>query len=340
MNAFLELLLVALAVGVLAWEFERYRTRFVKADLLTGIGFATGLLIMAFAPGVYDRIGAVFDIRQRFIVVSLLANLALLGFVLYLHGALRRTRDEIHELTRNLSVDQASKIGDPEKDIQIIIPAYNEADSIESVVESLPDSIRGYAVKSLVVSDGSIDETADQARNDATIVVEHPINQGQGGALQTGFELARRNEASIVVTMDADGQHPADELARLVEPIIEDEADFVLGSRYRGTDRSGNGVVRRCGIRAFTALINLLTKANVTDCTNGFRAISGPESKKLTLTEERFSAPELIIEAKKKGLRIRETPITVERRQSGETKKPQVRYAVGLLRTILSTWIR
>jgi len=87
-------------------------------------------------------------------------------------------------------------------------------------------------------------------------------------------------------------------------------------------------------------LINRLTKSSITDCTNGYRAIRGSEIGNLTLTEERFSAPELIIEARKNAMRIKEVPIVIQKREAGETKKPQFGYALGLTRTIFVTWIR
>jgi len=113
-----------------------------------------------------------------------------------------------------------------------------------------------------------------------------------------------------------------------------------MGSRYIGVDQSGNGPVRRAGILFFTTLINVLTKSEVTDCTNGFRAIRDSMIDNLTLTEERFSAPELIIEARKNGMHIKEHPITVKKRQAGDTKKPQLGYAVGLMRTIYTSFLR
>ncbi len=90
----------------------------------------------------------------------------------------------------------------------------------------------------------------------------------------------------------------------------------------------------------FTWLINVLTKSNITDCTNGYRAIRGSELEEMTLREEKFSAPELIIEARKNGLRIREVPLVIHERKAGRTKKPQIHYALGLTRAILATWIR
>lgn len=343
MNIALELALIGLAAVVLAWGFERYRSRFIKADLLIAGSIATALLLLVAVPVVFDRIGSFLSIQSRFTTVSLLANVTLLAFVLYLITKMRETRSDIGELTRNLSVNQAPDAVQADGGrnvINVVIPAYNESETIRPVLTSLPDSIRNHSIEPIVVSDGSADDTARQAEIDGTVVVEHPLNQGQGGALKTGFEIAQRNGASVVVTMDADGQHPAEELEQLVSPIIDDKADYVMGSRYKGENLSGNGVTRETGIQAFTRIINFLTKSNISDCTNGYRAIRGSKIEELELTEERFSAPELIIEARKNGLRLQEIPITIKERQAGNTKKPKLGYAVGLSRTILTTWIR
>ena len=335
-----ELALLGVAVFILIWGFERYRSRFVKADLLVAVAIAAGLVLLALLPSVFDYVGSVLDLERRVVAVSFLANLGLLALLLYYASALRSVKSDVAELTRSLSVEQAPQTDGGRDEIFVVIPAYNEGDTIREVVQSLPRTIRGYKVQPVVVSDGSADETAKRAKYNGAMVVEHPLNQGQGGALQTGFRIAAKNDAAIVLTMDGDGQHPTDELENLVSPIIDDEADFVMGSRYVGEDRSGNGPVRKAGIRFFTTLINLLTKSEVTDCTNGFRAIRGSMLDELKLTEERFSAPELIIEARKNGMRFQEYPITVKQRQAGETKKPHLGYAVGLFRTIVVTWIR
>lgn len=335
-----ELALLGVAVFILGWGFERYRSRFVKADLLVAAAIAAGLVLLAVLPSVFDYVGSVLDLERRVVAVSFLANLGLLALLLYYASALRSVKSDVAELTRSLSVEQAPQTDGGRDEIFVVIPAYNEGDTIREVVQSLPRTIRGYTVQPVVVSDGSADETAERAKYNGAMVVEHPLNQGQGGALQTGFRIASENDAAIVTTMDGDGQHPTDKLQDLVSPIIDDEADFVIGSRYVGEDRSGNGPVRKAGIRFFTAMINLLTKSEVTDCTNGFRAIRGSTIDELKFTEERFSAPELIIEARKNGMRVREIPITIAQRQAGETKKPQLGYAIGLARTIMVTWLR
>lgn len=340
MNIILTGFLLVLSLVTFGWGFERYRSRFVKTDLLIGTVFGTGLLFIAFMPSIYDYLGSLFSIQNRYVAISMFALVGLLLVVLYLSTLLWETRSRLNELTRRLSIEQAPRTDGGTEIIQVVIPAYNEEESIESVVRELPDSVYDYHVRPLVVSDGSVDGTARRAEANGTLVVEHLINQGQGGALQTGFEIAKQNNAEIVVTMDGDGQHPPDELKRLIRPIVEDKADFVMGSRYLGDDGSGNGPVRRAGIWTFTKIINILTKSNITDCTNGFRAIRGSRIGDLRLTEERFSAPELIIEARKHGLRVKELPITVQERNAGESKKPQIRYALGLSRAIITAWFR
>lgn len=331
---------IVLAGVIFLWGFERYRTNFSKGEFLVAILLSVGVFAIGVFPDVFDQLGSVLEIDRRPLTISLVANTAMVFLVLYLLAQTRSNQLSVSELTRNLAIDQAAAVDSDEPSVFVVIPAYNEAESIQGVVDSLPDSIHGHTLTPLVVSDGSTDGTVKRIESTDAMVVDHPINQGQGGALRTGFEIAQQNGADIVVTMDADGQHPVEYLDDLIEPVIDDEADYVVGSRYIGVDNTKNGVTRQTGIRAFTALINAMTKADVTDCTNGFRAIRASKLSKMTLSEERFSAPELLIEARKNGLRILEVPITVAQREAGQTKKPKLGYAVGLTRTILITWIR
>lgn len=336
----LTAVLVVVALLIFLWGFRRYRTSFSKTEFGVATAIAVGTLVIALVPDLFNALGDVLQIERRPLVIALVATVLLTALVLYVIGRLREQQLTISRLTRSLTVDQADIDEDAERTVYIVIPAYNEAENVQPVVESLPETVRGHSVVALVVSDGSSDATARRAAETDAGVVEHPINQGQGGALKTGFEIARENGADVVVTIDADGQHPIDQLGNLIGPIVDDEADYVVGSRYIGTDRSGNGPVRRAGIRTFTWLINVMANMDISDCTNGFRAIRGSRLDELTLTEEQFSAPELLIEARKNGLRIREIPVTIAEREHGESKKPRVKYALGLMRTILVTWIR
>ncbi|WP_206424966.1 DUF2304 family protein [Halosimplex salinum] len=340
-NEALSLLFLGLAVVTLLWGFERYRTTFSRVEFGLAVAVALGLLTVAFAPGLYGSLAGLLNLESRFILIQIFANVTFLVLIFYLISQLNTSQRVVSDLTRSLTVQQATTdAAVDERTLYVVIPAYNEADTIGPVLAELPGRIHDHVVQAVVVSDGSDDATRRAADEYDAIVVEHPINQGQGGALKTGFDIARQHGADIVVTMDADGQHPVDQLPELVRPIVDDEADYVLGSRYRGEDNSGNSITRRGGIRTFTWLINRLAKTDITDCTNGFRAIRGSRLEELTLTEERFSAPELIIESRKNGLRIVEVPVTIHEREAGETKKPKLGYAVGLARTILVTWIR
>jgi len=340
-NQALALLFFLLGVAALLWGFERYRTTFSRTEFGVALLVGLGLLTVALTPDVFGAIAGLLNLESRFIFIQIFTNVILLTLIFYLISRVNNSRQTINDLTRNLAVQQASDAAHLNRQtIFIVIPAYNEADTIGDVLRTLPDRIHDHLVRAIVVSDGSDDATKRVAKQYDAIIVEHPINQGQGGALKTGFDIACQHDADIVVTMDADGQHPADQLPDLVRPIVDGEADYVLGSRYRGRDQSGNSLTRQSGIRVFTWLINRLAKTDITDCTNGFRAIRGPRLEELTLTEDRFSAPELIIESRKKGLRIKEVPVVIHEREAGETKKPKLGYAWGLARTIVMVWIR
>jgi hypothetical protein len=337
----LTLVFLVVASLVFVWGFERYRRTFSKVEFGVALLISLGILTVGVVPDVFVAVADLLNLSETFRAVQITVNVVLVFLLLYLLSMINDNRTATTDLTRRLAVREAPTAEDGATEaVYVVVPAYEEAETVGDVLDSLPETVRGYPVRAVVVSDGSADRTAEVAREAGAIVVEHGVNQGQGGALRTGFEIARRHGAEIVVTMDADGQHPGAQIEDLVAPITNDEADYVLGSRYRGEDESGNSLVRRGGIRAATWLLNRLAKTDVTDCTNGFRAIRGSRLGDLLLTEERFSAPELIIEARKNGLRIREVPVTIREREAGETKKPGLGYAVGLARAIFVTWIR
>jgi glycosyltransferase involved in cell wall biosynthesis len=252
----------------------------------------------------------------------------------------RRTVGELIRALAQSRYTQEQRQPGIDREVAIVIPAYNEEDNIGQVLEALPDRVLGYAVRPLVVVDGSNDRTAEVVRQGGYDVALHVLNRGQGDALRTGFDIALSERADIVVTMDSDGQHRPAELGRLVKPVIDNEADFVMGSRMLGEyeDRGGS---RHVGIVFFSSLISVLIGQRITDCTNGYRAIRGGDLGKLKLQESRFSAPELLIEAGRNRLRIREVPVTVVRRSTGASKKPpRLGYPLGFLRAIVQAWLR
>ena len=224
--------------------------------------------------------------------------------------------------------------------VAVVMAAYNEAGSVGPVLGTLPDTVSGLPVRPLVIDDGSSDDTRAEAREAGALVGTHRHNLGQGDALRTGFALAGRLGARVVVTMDADGQHDPADLPVLVGPVVAGEADYVQGSRFLGRYDDAGGA-RDVGIRGFTRLIAVLSHTPITDCTNGFRAVDGPSLARLQLVEDRFSAPEILIQAAGQGLRIREVPVHIRSREVGESKKPRgLGYPLGFLGAIVRSWLR
>ena len=233
-----------------------------------------------------------------------------------------------------------------EKVISVVIPAYNEEKAIQGVLAHIPRQLLGYRVEPIVIVDGAQDNTEIVVREQGHLVATHMVNRGQGDALRTGFDIALSRGADIVMTMDADGQHRAEDMVELAQPVINGAADYVMGSRFLRSELhcgeyEERGGWRHGGILFFTGLINLLAGTHITDCTNGFRAIRAEGLARLTLKEDRFNAAELIMEAARNGLRIQEVPVAIKKRAAGTSKKPsRLGYPLGFLATILKVWLR
>jgi glycosyltransferase involved in cell wall biosynthesis len=224
--------------------------------------------------------------------------------------------------------------------VAVVIPAFNEAQSIGEVVKRVPETVCGVRTAVLVVDDGSSDATADAARAAGADVVRHERNQGGGAAIRTGYRAARAAGANLIVTLDADGQHLPQEMERLVAPIVEGRADVVIGSRTLGS-ADPNTFARELGLRVFNRVISTITRQTITDCSSGYRAVRADALDDLVLRQEQFHASEFLIESVKRGLRLEEAPITVARRTHGQTKKPSsLLYGVGFAGAIVRTWLR
>ena len=224
--------------------------------------------------------------------------------------------------------------------VAVVIAALNEADSLPAVLAALPGDIAGLRLRPVVVDDGSRDDTAEVARRAGAVVARHRRNLGQGDALRTGFAVALSLDASVVVTMDADGQHDPDQLSALVAPIVSGNADYVQGSRFLGAYDDAGGA-RHAGIVGLTRLVNVIAGTEITDCANGFRAIRGSALAQMRLVEGRFSASEILVQARASELRMLEIPAHVRSRTTGDSRKPGgLRYPLGYLRVLLVSWAR
>lgn len=191
--------------------------------------------------------------------------------------------------------------------VWVVIAAYNEATVIARVVGDV--ARRGYHV--VVVDDGSADDTAERA-SAATIVVRHPINLGQGAALQTGIDCALQHEADVVVTFDADGQHRAADIESLLAALSEARADFALGNRFLGRTIA-LPPARRLLLRAATAFTQLTTGLRLTDTHNGLRAMTRRGAGRIRLRQNRMAhASEILAQIAASGLPYVEVPVRIE----------------------------
>jgi hypothetical protein len=326
----------------------RYRGGGSRLDLLLSLLIALGVVLVSVVPQIFEPASNLLGLKNRAFALLGLANLLLFALFLNILGRVREAGRRSGEIVTGLAVREYSeKYLSPEEsaeghpgEVLIIVPAYDEEGGIREVLRRIPSEVLGHEVKTVVVDDGSRDATAAIAREEGVPVVTHVVNRGQGDALRTGFAIAQAEKSQIVVNLDADGQYKPEELDRLVKPIVEDKADFVLGSRFIGYYQDA-GSVRHVGVVFFSRMISLLTGVKVSDCTNGYRAIRVSELHKLNLREDRFNANEIILEALKHKLRFEQVPVSMMSRAAGETKKPpKLAYPLGVFRVIISTWLR
>lgn len=217
------------------------------------------------------------------------------------------------------------------KKIFAIVAAYNEEKTIFSVIQELEK----YVDTIIVVDDGSADETCKKVSSSKVILLRHIVNLGQGAALQTGFEYAKRNQADIVITYDADGQFKASDIPKLTKPIIQDKADVVLGSRFLGRTIDippSRLITLKLGI-IFTFIFSGL---KFTDVYNGLRALNQTALQKINITQNRLAhASEILDKIKTYHLRFIEVPVTVKytdySKQKGEKNLNALKVFVDLI---------
>jgi glycosyltransferase involved in cell wall biosynthesis len=206
--------------------------------------------------------------------------------------------------------------------IVIVVPAFNEAQTIATVVADL---LPAYP-QVVVVDDGSRDATATLAREAGAITLRHAINRGQGAALQTGIEFALATGADYIVTFDADGQHRAEDIAQLLAPLISGSADVAIGSRFRGLE-SNVPAIRRVVLRTAAMVTRVTSGVHLTDAHNGLRAFTRHAAGCIHITIDGMAhASEIIDQIYENGLRIAEVPVLI-RYSEYSMKKGQSSFA-------------
>ncbi len=228
----------------------------------------------------------------------------------------------------------------------IIVPAFNEERSIANVVNEINNVLLSnhYQADIIVVNDCSIDSTATLISNLNCISLNLPINLGIGGAVQTGFLFAFEHGYDFAIQMDGDGQHPAEELPKLINAALDNKFDVVIGSRSISKQGFQSSAMRRFGINYFKRLNRILVGVDILDSTSGFRLIN---RKALEIVCEyypdEYPEPESIIMYSLANLRIGEVAVEMKERTNGVSSignVASVYYMFKVSLAILFTFVR
>ena len=219
--------------------------------------------------------------------------------------------------------------------ITIGIPAYNEEKNIASIItklKNITDSI-------IVCDDGSSDMTSEISKNLGAIVISHKKNMGYGAAIRTIFQKSVELDSDILVTFDADGQHRIDDVNKILQPLENNEADIVIGSRFLDNESKVPNY-RKIGIKVITQVTNASLKKKLTDSQSGFRAYNKQALTQISPSEMGMGiSTEILIKASNKGLRIAEIPITILYHDDASTHNPVSHGTSVLVSTIKYTSI-
>lgn len=219
------------------------------------------------------------------------------------------------------------------KKILICIPAYNESKNIAQIVTKCLD----YATKVVVYDDGSTDGTQEIAIRAGATVIRGLKNRGYGVAIRSLFQIAKEESADVMITLDSDGQHDPGQIHNMLEPIIEEDIDIVIGSRFL-TRQDSEKVprYRSFGIKTITRLTQVASYKNITDAQSGFRAYSKNAITDINLYEQGMGvSTEILLRAKEKGLLIKEVPITINYDVQNSSTHNPLSHGMGVLYTVM-----
>ena len=339
--------IAGLAIGIIGLIFTFLFYRGPKWKRLNFIFYSVvnvSLIAISINPDVVNFLRDLLALQQyqygRILALLIISNIVLMFISVYTASKVENFRLQFDQLVRKLGLGFLETASKNLKPIMIVIPAYNEAENLKYLLPQMPVKIKDTELGVLVVDDGSEDETIQIVKDHNQFVVSNPINRGGGAALRLGYDILKNSDAAICVTMDADGQHQPEDIEELVAPIIDDEYDIVIGSRVMGS-REKDDVIRIAGVHIFSTIISSLLGKRITDPSSGFRAFKMDKMRSINLYEDQYHTSELIIEAVKKGLRVKEVPITILKRKFGKSKKGRdLTYGFHFAKTIIKTWWR
>lgn len=346
-NVGLRIFGALVAILLTSFAVARYRRGLLRrGEMVLVAVVVVGLGIAAIAPSVFDPLLSALGFHAgneaRIVGLLVISNLFTLALVFRGFSREDQLSNEVGDLVDSLALKRLTDAGWSQAPgfCAVVMPAFNEAENIGSVLTALPHTIVDLPTHPIVVADGCTDDTEKIASDLGATVIRRDLRRGSGAAVRLGYEAALRAGARVIVTMDADGQHDPVEIERLVAPIVQGRADMVQGSRVLGSFEVDSRI-RKHGVTFFARWISGLSRLAITDPSTGFRAVTAAGLTKLELRQDQFYVSELIVEAARKGLRVIEVPITLRRRNGGTTKKPApIRYAWGFSKAMLRTWLR
>jgi len=220
----------------------------------------------------------------------------------------------------------------------LIIPAYNEEQSIGGVIEDIREHCPETDI--LVIDDGSADATGKTAQSLGVTVITLPFNLGIGAAVQAGYHYAERNGYDIAVQFDGDGQHRADQVKNLLKPIEKGDADICVGSRFLSRGAYEAEVARLIAIRILSRSISFLVGQKITDPTSGFRAVNRTVIRFFShFYPDDYPEPESLVLLHKAGLRLSEVPVLMEKRLIGTSSITLLRGLYYMVKVLLAIMI-
>lgn len=283
-----------------------------------------------------NTIEILFTDRDFLDTIILIAEIGLVVFFIvdlfsYLHFSLKNYPKDIIVKKRYDSV--------PEEyinDVYLMIPAFNEELSIQKAIEACLTHVKNV----LVIDDGSVDDTVENAKKAGAFVISHNENLGLASAMKTGINWCLQKGAKIIVNFDADMQYDANDIPSLIMPIIENKYDLVIGNRFEGGIES-MPLKKQYGNKLFSRVIANFTGTHISDAQSGYRAFSDRFARSIKIREGFTYTQQMIIEAAEKKFRIGEIPIKFAKRDFGSSRLMHgvIDFAVGAWKLIIRVYL-
>jgi glycosyltransferase involved in cell wall biosynthesis len=224
--------------------------------------------------------------------------------------------------------------------LSIVVPAYNEEHTIGDVIDRLRATLQkiGFVYEILVVDDCSRDRSAEISLSKHVKVYSLKQHMGKGYALRAGFSKAK---GEIIVTIDSDGSNRPEELPLLLKPVLQDNADLVIGSRFSGNAPTSGKRFNAAGVRIFNLMIRVLTGAAVSDSQSGYRAMKSEVLENLSLKSGGYEIEsEMLVKIARRRFRVREVPVSFEQRTYGRSTLDPIVDGFRILMSIVTSYLK